>query len=199
MASQVFRLDELGRLLERFGVVDVLLPFLLIFTIIFAILQKTAILGNEKKNMNTALALIFALIVVIPHITGNFPAGFDPVVVINSALPAVSLVVVAVICLMIMIGVFAHDKIFLGVTMPGWIAFVSILLLIIIFGSAAGWWVSGFDIWLDRVFGSDALAVFIMLVVFGVIIAFVTGGEGEGEKLGGLKGLGINFDKLFGK
>jgi len=119
MASRNFALDELARTLDRFGFVDVLLPFLLIFTIIFAVLEKTKILGEEKRNMNTAIAVIFALIVVIPHVTGNLPAGFDPVLIINSALPAVSLVVVAVISLMILIGVFAHEKIYLGLSMTG--------------------------------------------------------------------------------
>ena len=198
MVSEAFRLEEFGRILESWGFIDVLLPFLLIFTLVFAVMEKSKILGEEKRNLNSAIALIFALIVVIPHITGNLPAGYDPVLVINSALPSVSLVIVAVISLMIMIGVFAHDKIHLGLTMPGWIAFISVILLIIIFGSAAGWWVSGFDDWLDSTFGSDALAVFIMIVVFGVIIAFVTGGEGEREKVGALKRMGLDVGKLFG-
>lgn len=196
--SGAARIEEAARILESWGLVDAFLPFLLIFTLIFAILEKTKILGEEKRNFNTGLAFIFALMVVVPHLTGNLPAGFDPVLIINSALPSISLVVVAVISLMIMIGVFAHEKVHLGMTMPGWIAFISVVLLIIIFGSAAGWWVSGFNAWLERVFGSDAIAVFIMIVVFGVIIAFVTGGEGEREKIGGFKRMGMDFGKLFG-
>lgn len=199
MVARSFQLEEFGRVLERWGFMDVMLPFLLIFTIIFAVLEKTKILGEEKRNMNTAIALIFGLIIVIPHITGNLPAGYDPVLVINSALPSVGLVVVAIISLMILIGVFAHEKMYLGMSMPGWVAFLSVAILIIIFGSASGWWISGFDQWLDRTFGSDALAIFIMLIVFGIIIAFVTGGEGERDKLGGFKRFGMDFKKIFEK
>ena len=199
MAARSFELEEFARVLERWGMVDVMLPFLLIFTLIFAVLEKTKILGEEKRNLNSALTLIFSLIVVIPHVTGNLPANFDPVLIINSALPAVSLVVVAIISLMIMIGVFAHERLYLGATMPGWIAFFSVLILIIIFGSASGWWYDGFDTFLDRTFGSDALAIFIMLVVFGTIIAFVTGGEGERDKIGSFKRMGMDFGKLFNK
>jgi len=183
--------------LERVGFVDVLLPFLLIFTVIFAVLDKTKIMGEGKRNMNVAIALIFALIVVIPHVTGNFPAGYDPVKIINSALPSVSLVVIAVIALMILIGVFAHDRIMLGVTAPGWIGFISVVVLVFIFGSSAGWWSGGFIAWIDGIFGSDILAIVIMLLVFGIIIAFVTGG-GETEKRGAAERLGIDFKKLFG-
>ena len=165
MASENFVLEEFGRSLERWGLMDVLLPFLLIFTIVFAVLEKSKILGEERRNMNSAIALIFALIIVIPHITGDLPAGYDPVLVLNAALPSVGLVAV----------------------------------IIVIFGSAAGWYANGFDDWLENVFGSDALAIFIMLVVFGVIISFVTGGEGEREKLAGFKRMGMDFGKLFGK
>ena len=194
-----FAFRDFGRALERVGVVDVLLPFLLIFTIVFAVLEKSRILGEERRNMNSAIAIIFALIIVIPHITGNLPAGFDPVLIINAALPAVGLVVVGIVSLMILIGVFAHDKVYLGMAMPGWIGFFSVVAIIIIFGSASGFFASGFDDFLEDTFGSDALAIFIMLVVFGVIIAFVTGGEGERDKLAGMKRIGIDFGKLFGK
>lgn len=190
--------DFIGSL-ERVGFVDVLLPFLLVFTIIFAILEKTKILGEGKRNMNVGIALIFALIVVIPHITGNFPAGYDPVQIINAALPSVSLVIIAIVSLMILVGVFAHDRLLWGMTAPGWIGLVSIVIIAFIFGSAAGWWQVGFLDWLDSIFGSDVIAVIIMILVFGVIIAFVTGG-GEAEKKGGyLERAGLNLGELFSK
>lgn len=185
--------------LDRVGLIDVLLPFLLIFTIIFAVLEKSKILGEGKKNMNVGIAIIFGLLVVVPHVTGNYPAGYDPVKIINAALPSVSLLVVAIIALMILIGVFAHDRVMLGVSAPGWIGLFSVLALVFIFGSAAGWWTGGLVDWLERIFGSDIIAVLIMILVFGIIIAFVTGGGGEAEKGGLLKQAGLNIGELFGK
>ena len=193
-----FNIVELGRILESWGLMDALLPFLLIFTIIFAVLEKSKILGEEKRNLNTAIALVFGLIVVIPHITGNLPAGYDPVLIINSVLPSVSLVVVAIIAFMILLGVFGHERITLGMSAPGWVSLFSIVALIVIFGSAAGWWTSGFSDWMNNVFGSDTLAVFIMILVFGVIIAFITGGEGDREKLGMSKRWFGDLPKIFG-
>lgn len=185
--------------LESFGVIDVLLPFLLIFTIIFAVLEKSKILGEGKKNMNIGVALIFALVVVIPHVTGSFPAGFDPVDIINKTLPSVSVLVIAIIALLILIGVFWHDRVMLGLTAPGWIGLVSVIAIVFIFGSAAGWWGISFTDWLESIFGSDVLAVLIMILVFGIVIAFVTGG-GEAEKKGNLLNkLGIHLDELFPK
>lgn len=194
-----FQFEDFIISLERVGFVDVLLPFLLVFTVIFAVLDKTKIMGEGKRNLSIAVALIFALMVVIPHVTGNFPAGYDPVKIINAALPSVSLVVIAVIALMILIGVFAHDRLMLGMTAPGWVGLFSVVAIIFIFGSSAGWWNVGVMAWLEDVFGSDIIAVLIMLLVFGIIIAFVTGG-GEAESKGGLlQKAGLNLGELFGK
>lgn len=140
MAAEAFQLEGFSRVLERWGVVDALLPFLLIFVIVYAILQKTRILGEGKKNLNVIVAIVVALFVVIPHVTGRFPPDTDPIEIMKKALPDISIVLVAVIFLLILIGVFGQDYIFLGVTMPGWITFVSLIVIILIFGGAAGWW-----------------------------------------------------------
>jgi hypothetical protein len=195
--AEAFNLQNLALSLDRIGFVDIILPFLLIFTVIFAVLEKTHIMGEGKRNLNIGISFIFALLVVIPHATGNFPAGYDPVEIINAALPSVSLVVVGVVALMILIGVFAHDRILLGMSAPGWVGLFSVLVLVFIFGSAAGWWNQGFLQWLEGFFGQDVIAVLIMLLVFGIIIAFVTGG-GEHEKVGALEKVGLNLKNLFG-
>jgi len=197
MSNHGFNFENLAGSLERLGFVDVLLPFLLIFTIIFSVLEKTKILGEGKRNMNVGISFIFALLVVVPHVTGNFPAGYDPVAIINAALPSVSLVAVAVIALMILIGLFAHDRVMFGMTAPGWVGLFSIVTLVFIFGSAAGWWNQGVLSWLEGIFGSDIVAIVIMLLVFGIIIAFVTGGGGD-ETKGAASKLGFEFKNLFG-
>ena len=64
-------LQDFIMLLDAWGVTDVLIPFILVFTIVFAVLQKTKILGDGKKNYNVMIALVMALAVVIPHIFGR--------------------------------------------------------------------------------------------------------------------------------
>jgi hypothetical protein len=57
---------------ERIGIYDVVLPFLLTFTIVFAIFEKSKILGTEKiedkeypkKNLNAMAAFVIAFMVV---------------------------------------------------------------------------------------------------------------------------------------
>ena len=199
MVNPNFRLDNFFRTLDNWGLTDILLPFLLIFVIIFAILQKTKILGEEKKNLNVVIAIVVALLVIVPHVLGRFPPNTDPVVIINNALPQVSLVIVAIIFLLIMIGVFGQDQVMLGVSMPGWIALISFLIILAIFGSAAGWWSSGFSQSIDDLFGSESVAIFIMLLMFGLIIAWVTSDSKEREDRTTINRLGMDFSKLFGK
>ena len=55
------------------GIYDVVLPFLLIFTIVFAIFEKTKVLGTEswegkavsKKNLNAMVAFVIAFMVIL--------------------------------------------------------------------------------------------------------------------------------------
>jgi len=199
MVAEALKLEGFFRSLERWGLTDVLLPFLLIFVIIFAVLQKTKILGESKKNLNVVIAVVVGLLVVIPHITGRFPANADPVLIINDALPQVSIVLVAVIFLLILIGVFGQDYVMLGVTMPGWITLISLVVILLIFGGSAGWWDAGFGQTLENFFGTEGVAIFIMLITFGIIIAWITSDSKEREERTILNRLGMDFSKLFGK
>ena len=56
----------------KIGVFDVVLPFLLVFTVVFALLERTKVFGTEKiegkeytkKNLNSAAAFVIAFLVV---------------------------------------------------------------------------------------------------------------------------------------
>ena len=44
--------------------IDVILPFLLVFTIVFAILDKTKLLGEGKRQINAIVSLVVGLILI---------------------------------------------------------------------------------------------------------------------------------------
>ena len=67
---------------------------------------------------------------------------------------------------------------------------------IFIFGFSAGWWGGSVGGALERYLGSDIVEIFIMIIVFGVIISFITGGTHDKEDA--LAKLGVNFKELFG-
>jgi len=172
---------------ENMGVLDSLLPFILIFTILFAVLQKTKIIGEGKRQFNTVIALIISLMVVIPHLTGRYPPGSDVVTIINTALPQVSLLVIVILAALLLIGVFAPGIMFGGTGFGAFLALLSIGAVVYIFGNAAGWWRNvGF---LRVLNDPDTQAVIVIVLVFGLIIWFITRDSSEARVGGPLGGI----------
>ena len=174
--------------LESLGLTDVLVPFLLIFAVVYAVLSRIKIFGTKGKNINMIVALSLSLLVVVPHVTGGYPPGKDVVVIMNNAIPNVSGVIIAIIMMMIMIGVFGV-KFNLGSDdakkFAGFVAIASALIVFFIFGRSAGWFDVGLPSWLGFLNNPDTVAVLLVLLVFGVIVWFITSsGKGTGTKLG---------------
>lgn len=183
--------------LESYGsLVDLVLPFLLIFTILFAILQKANIFGTEnKKRFSVIIALVIALLTVFPHIVGGYPGGYDIVDIINESLPAIALLAVAIVMMMILVGLFGGQSSWAG-PITGWIVILASLAVLWIF-SGAVW---GWSAW-DRVvnfFGDDIVILVVILLVFGIIIALITS-EGKEKKANLFHSFGEKLGEFFGK
>jgi hypothetical protein len=158
--------------LAQEGFYDVALPFILIFTIIFAVLQKVKIF--EQKKVNVSIAFVMALIPIFQHILYRGP-GRSIIDIINGALPQVALVVIAIVMLLIMLGVFGANIGLGNNKASGWIMGLSIAAIIFIFGSSAGFGWYDLPYWIsDDVISDDVITIAVALLVFGIIIAFVT-------------------------
>ncbi|MBI2144901.1 hypothetical protein HYU18_01120 [Candidatus Woesearchaeota archaeon] len=156
--------------LEQFGLLDAVIPFILIFAIVFTVSKTAKVLG-ENKSVHMVVALSLALLVVIPHITGTYPPGRDVVNIINNALPNVSLVIVIIIAALIMTGLFTKpgETSFLQ---GGFFGFVAVGAIIYIFGLSAGWWQS--VTWLSFLSNPDIQAVLVIVLVFALVIFLIT-------------------------
>jgi len=181
LAQGIFKLQEIG-------VMDVILPFILVFTIVFAVLQKTKILGHDdtaekrpRKNFNAVLSLVMALAVVVPHITGSYPTPESDVVnIINSALPNISVVLIAVVMMLLMIGVFGGDVNIFKSGLGGWAVAFAVVATVFIFGTAAYWW--ELPMWMGFLYDSDTQALIVILLVFGALIMFITSDDSAKDK-----------------
>lgn len=155
---------------------EALLPFILIFTVVFAILQKSKILGKEKdgrpkKNFNAVVAFVMALAVVIPHFSNRYQR-YDAVNIIMGVLPNVSIVLVAIIMLMLLIGVWGTNIDIQKSKFGGIVVIVSILIILYIFFTQAG--LVHLPRWLWWLRDSATQAAIITLLVFGLIVWFIT-------------------------
>jgi len=87
---------------ENLGLSQLVFPFLLIFILTYAILQKIELFG--KKGINGALSFIIALLVTIPHVLGMYPPGKDPIVLMYIFLPNTAIVLGAIFVMILLLG-----------------------------------------------------------------------------------------------
>jgi hypothetical protein len=164
--------------LEGLGLLSVLLPFLLIFTLVFAVLQKSKILGDQSNRFNTVIAFVIAMATVIPHVIGRGP---DVVVIINRALPNVSVLMVAALMILLLIGVFGKDVNFANTSAAGWIVLLSIIAVAYTFLVASGVLASP-PAWLNFLVDPQTRSLLIAILVFGIIVWFITKEEHPGTE-----------------
>lgn len=126
--------------LARIGIYDVVLPFLLVFTLVYAIFEKTKVLGVEeidgkkysRKNLNAMIAFVVALLVV---------ASTKLVGIINEVLANTVLLLILAVFFLLLVGSFfkSEEEVFLE---KGWKTVFMIIMfigIILIFFHAIGW------------------------------------------------------------
>lgn len=140
-----------------------ILPFLLVFVLIYAVLQKTKVLGDNKSQIDALVSLAMALMLVA------FPTPRNYIIRIVPWL-AVALVVLLVIFLIYGFGSSDKDR---GIVLPEWfkknmlwvaIVFVTLVVLSIAVGldGVRGW------------FNTDIFGYIIVALIIGVVFWVVT-------------------------
>jgi len=152
--------------LDYWGVREIILPFILIFTIFFAVLQRIHLFGAKDKKYNLAISLAISLLVVIPHATGMYPADTDVVNIINDSIPEVALLVIVVVLLLMMLGLGIGKS--YGVAVTGWVALLAGAILVMIFLSSMT------TLPILSYIDPSIQALIVILLVFGLVIWFVT-------------------------
>ena len=84
-----------GTILQNEFFTNILLPFILVFAIVYAILDKTEILGTDKRGPNGLISLAISLIFVgVPAATG----------LTTKLIPIVSIFIVIIFSLLLVLG-----------------------------------------------------------------------------------------------
>ena len=92
----------------QIGLFDVVLPFLLVFTVVFAIMEKTKVLGTEhhdgheytKKNLNAIASFVIAFLVI---------AAKELVAIINETVAKAVIVLFFSILFLLLVGSFHKE------------------------------------------------------------------------------------------
>ena len=181
--QSVFRgtIDFFGRL----GIYDVILPFLLVFTIVFAILEKTKVFGLEeiegkkypKKNLDAMVAFVIAFFVV---------ASSKLVEIITQVSSQVVIFLLLSILFLILVGSFHKEEEEGFFLKGGWNTTFMLIMFIGIVGiflnaiktEDGQTWLSWIMDFISTKWNTDWVA---SLILIGVIIGFmwyVMGGSG---------------------
>ena len=166
----------------RLGVYDVVLPFLLVFTIVFAILEKTKVLGTEeidgkkytKKNLNAMTAFVISFMTV---------ASSKLVEIITKVSSQIVILLLLSVFFLLLVGSFFKEGegIFLQ---KGWnVTFMIIMFIgiILIFLSAietedgSSWLEYGIKL-MGKNLDNEAVASIILLAMIIGIIIYITKG-----------------------
>ncbi len=157
------------------GMYDVVLPFLLIFTIVYALLDKTRVLGVErvgdkefpKRNINSMVAFVVGFIVV---------ASTQLVAMISQIIAHTVMLLLLIFLFMLLAGTMQRDD-GEGFQLDGWYknAFMVIMFvgIILIFLNAFGW-LQALWVWLLRSWNSQFLGVIVTFLIFAGVIWWVT-------------------------
>lgn len=181
-------IDDAIRVLEQWGLMEVVIPFMLVFTVVYAILYKIGILGKgeENKRYSAIVALALALGVIIPHSTNMYPSGSDPVVLINNSLPSVAAIIIALIMAIILIGAFGFGFVG-GEIFKVVFAIAAFVTVLYIFGANAGWFQYGFTQTFSFYVPPEVQSLLVIVLVFGLIVYYICGGEAKFDVWGNIK------------
>ena len=93
-----FNFEKVVVFMQSSGFYDYLLPFLLIFAIVFAALEKTQVLGKDKTNINIVVSVVIGFLLIVQQ---------GIVQTINSFLPKVSLLLVVILMVLMVFALIA--------------------------------------------------------------------------------------------
>lgn len=150
---------SIGNLLsqwEQLGVFSYVLPFLLLFSLIFGILTRTNIF-KENKGINATIALAVALMALQFNAVPIFFSDIFPKLGIGLSVILVGL---------ILIGLFTDSN------MP-WIMFgVGAIVFLVIMGTSFEFGTSTFWFWFQQYLPTIIIVAIVLMVVFGAMGKF---------------------------
>jgi hypothetical protein len=153
---------------------DFILPFLLVFTVLFAILEKTKLFGDGKKQLDAIVSAVAGLI---------FVGAVYPKLVVANLILYLAVAVVAIFVILLIWG-FVFGDVKEGKASGRFKLMLGIIAVISFFGAvlwATGWYQPIFDFFashsaLNQTIWTNALFIIIIAVVLVLIL------KAEGKK-----------------
>jgi len=173
-------LPEIFGTLQKYGVIELFIPFMLIFSLVYAVLLKTKMFGDphidkQAKKIYTIVALSFGILSIVPHFVPM--AGVPDIVnIMQSSFPQVSVLLLVALSIFLILGMFGAT---LDTNNPFFATILVFLVgfVIVIFMRGAGILNENTPIIGKLLFGTgnqELWNLIVALAVFGIVIWFIT-------------------------
>lgn len=155
-------------ILQHWVFTQFILPFLLIWTITFALLQKTKILGEGKQQLDAIVAFVIGLI---------FVGAVFPKVVVGNLILFLTVSIIIVFVGLLLWGFISGGELKTGILEKGGLKWVvGIGLFLVLIGAvfwATGFWDEALDILFKQSWSSDLWTNVSFIVVIAATLAVV--------------------------
>lgn len=156
--------------------VEALLPFLLVFSLVFAVLQKSEILGKGKKQLDALVALSIGLLVI---------AFGQAIGIILQMVEFLSVALVILLVFMILVGgLFKEGDFKLEKWIQlviGIIIFFAVVIAALVYTGAWDWILNFIDASSSNLWTN---VFFIVIVVIAIAVVVFMGGSGKKQEAG---------------
>lgn len=149
------------------------LPLVLVFTLMFAILERTKILGEDKRKINAVVSLVIGLVLISNPYTSSIVVGL---------MPYLAVVAVILLVFMVLYGFVSGKE---KDVLEGWMKVVFGILiaigLVVVLLYLTGFWQLILDFFYLTEFKSYFFNAVVLLIIIGAVILVVRGGSGNSE------------------
>ena len=153
---------------EGMGGFDIILPFLLIFSITFAVLKKMDLFGDNKQ-VNVIVSVVMGIFLV---------AQRTVVETIQQFLPRVSMIILVLLMLLLVAGIFGAGSAWQGAALTI-AAIVGVLAVLWALGASYGW-----NVPLVEEFTRRDVATLIVVGIFVLVIWLIVRDKDDGQAEG---------------
>lgn len=152
-----------------------ILPFVLVWTLIFAILEKTNLLGEGRRQINAIIGLVVGLILIAFPFSNN---------IVVQLMPFLAVAAVVLLVFMLLYGfISGGDKVELHPSIKWPLIIILILAIISAFLIFAGWWDPVYDFLFYNETGIQiVINILIVVVIAAAIFAVLKGSKGGREE-----------------
>jgi len=163
---------------DGMGLVNALLPFLIIFIIFYSIVER---IKFGSRGVRIGFSATISMMVIMPHILHLYPLCWDIVTIIQYNLSKISVILVAGILFLLLLGLFGMQSASSKIVGVAAIAIILYICYSFLFAGVEGWMMGDNYCRTPEVYLFPYLKWIIPIILIFLILWFITSDKGENQ------------------